>query len=218
MCELQHAGRGRLGRPWIAPFGSGIAMSLGWTCSDVVRTLPALSLGVGVAVSRALARAGAGGISLKWPNDIWFRDRKLGGVLIELRAEAGGPAHVVIGVGLNVSLPEQARREIEASGVAVAAASDACETAPSRNLLAGAILDELLSMLVQYERLGFSAFRDEWSALDGLKDRAAQVVVGGTAILGVARGVDSDGALLLETKERMQRFVSGEASLRLSAG
>jgi BirA family biotin operon repressor/biotin-[acetyl-CoA-carboxylase] ligase len=218
VCELQHAGRGRLGRRWIAPFGSGIAMSLGWTCSDVVRTLPALSLGVGVAVSRALARAGAEGISLKWPNDIWFRDRKLGGVLIELRAEAGGAAHVVIGVGLNVSLPEQARREIEASGVAVAAATDACKTAPSRNLVAGAILDELLSMLVQYERCGFSAFREAWSALDGLKDRPAQVVVGGTAILGVARGVDSDGALLLETEERMQRFVSGEASLRLSAG
>jgi BirA family transcriptional regulator, biotin operon repressor / biotin---[acetyl-CoA-carboxylase] ligase len=216
--ELQHAGRGRLGRRWISPFGGGIAMSLGWTCSDVVRTLPALSLGVGVAVSRALARAGAEGISLKWPNDIWFRDRKLGGVLIELRAEAGGPAHVVIGVGLNVSLPGEARREIEASGVAVAAVTDACKMAPSRNLVAGAILDELLSMLVQYERLGFSAFRDAWTALDGLKDRPVQVVVGGTAIFGIARGVDSDGALLLETKERMQRFVSGEASLRLRLG
>jgi BirA family biotin operon repressor/biotin-[acetyl-CoA-carboxylase] ligase len=184
----------------------------------VVRTLPALSLGVGVAVSRALSRAGAQGITLKWPNDIWFRDRKIGGVLIELRAESGGPAHVVIGVGINVSLPEQARREIEAGGVAVAAAADACATEPSRNLLAGAILDELLSMLVQYERFGFSAFRDEWSALDGLKDRPALVTVGGTAILGVARGVDSDGALLLETQERLQRFVSGEASLRLSVG
>jgi BirA family biotin operon repressor/biotin-[acetyl-CoA-carboxylase] ligase len=218
VCELQYAGRGRLGRRWVAPFGGGIAMSLGWTCSDVVRTLPALSLGVGVAVSRALARAGAEGISLKWPNDIWFRDRKLGGVLIELRAESGGPAHVVIGVGLNVSLSAEARRQIEASGaaVAVAAAADACVTAPSRNLVAGAILDELLSMLVQYEQLGFSAFRDEWTALDGLKDRPAQVVVGGAAILGIARGVDSDGALLLETQERMQRFVSGEASLRLS--
>jgi BirA family biotin operon repressor/biotin-[acetyl-CoA-carboxylase] ligase len=216
--ELQHAGRGRLGRRWISPFGGGIAMSLGWTCSDVVRTLPALSLGVGVAVSRALARAGAEGISLKWPNDIWFRDRKLGGVLIELRAEAGGPAHVVIGVGLNVSLPEEARREIETGGVAAAAVTDACKVVPSRNLVAGAILDELLSMLVQYERLGFSAFRDAWTALDGLKDRAVQVVVGGAAIFGIARGVDSDGALLLETKERMQRFVSGEASLRLSAG
>jgi BirA family biotin operon repressor/biotin-[acetyl-CoA-carboxylase] ligase len=216
--ELQFAGRGRLGRRWIAPFGSGIAMSLGWTCSDVVRTLPALSLGVGVAVSRALARAGAHGITLKWPNDIWFRDRKLGGVLIELRAESGGPAHVVIGVGINVSLPAQARREIEAGGAAVAAAADACATPPSRNAVAGAILDELLSMLVRYERLGFSAFRDEWTALDGLRDRPAEVTVGGTTIRGIARGVDSDGALLLETRGNLQRFVSGEASLRLSAG
>jgi len=218
LSELQHAGRGRLGRRWIAPFGGGIAMSLGWTCTDVVRTLPALSLGVGVAVSRALTRAGAQGITLKWPNDIWFRDRKLGGVLIELRAEAGGPAHVVIGVGINVSLPAEVRREIEASGVAVAAVTDACKTAPSRNLVAGAILDELLSMLVQYERYGFAAFRDAWTNLDGLKDRPAQVVVGGTVNLGVARGVDSDGALLLETQGSMQRYVSGEASLRLAHG
>ena len=218
LSELQHAGRGRLGRRWIAPFGGGIAMSLGWTCSDVVRTLPALSLGVGVAVSRALERAGAQGISLKWPNDIWFQDRKLGGVLIELRAEAGGAAHVVIGVGINVSLSEQVRREIEATGAAAAAVTDACRSPPSRNLVAGAILDELLSMLVQYERHGFAAFRDAWTALDGLKDRPAQVAVGGTVIFGVARGVDADGALMLETQGRMQRFVSGEASLRLVQG
>jgi BirA family biotin operon repressor/biotin-[acetyl-CoA-carboxylase] ligase len=218
IAELQHAGRGRLGRPWIAPFGSGIAMSLGWTCSDVVRTLPALSLGVGVAVARALARAGATGISLKWPNDIWFKDRKLGGVLIELRAEAGGPAHVVIGVGVNVSLPEEARRQIQASGAAVAAVTDACKQPPSRNLAAGAILDELLSMLLQYERFGFAAFRDAWTALDGLSGRAVKLLVGETAVHGIARGVDSDGALLLETGDRMQRFVSGEASLRLVHG
>ena len=218
IAELQHAGRGRLGRRWVAPFGGGIALSLGWTCSDVVRTLPALSLGVGVAVSRALSRAGAEGISLKWPNDIWFNDRKLGGVLIELRGEAGGPAHVVIGVGVNVWMPEEARRELEASGMSVAAVGDACRQPPSRNLAAGAILDELLSMLLQYERFGFAAFRDAWSALDGLKDRPAQVIVGQNSILGIARGVDADGALLLETPDRVQRFVSGEASLRLTRG
>jgi len=82
-------------------------------------------------------------------------------------------------------------------------------------LVAGAILDELLSMLVQYERFGFAAFRDAWTALDALHGRQARVVIGGTEIMGVARGVDSDGALLLETGDRMQRFVSGEASLRL---
>jgi BirA family biotin operon repressor/biotin-[acetyl-CoA-carboxylase] ligase len=218
MAELQHAGRGRLGRPWIAPFGGGIAMSLGWTCSDVVRTLPALSLGVGVAVSRALVRAGATGISLKWPNDIWFNDRKLGGVLIELRAEAGGPAHVVIGVGVNVRLSQDARARIEAVGSQVAAVADACRQPPSRNLVAGAILDELLSMLAQYERSGFAAFRDAWSALDGLYGRPALVVVGQTSVAGIARGVDADGALLLETEHHLQRFISGEASLRLIDG
>jgi BirA family transcriptional regulator, biotin operon repressor / biotin---[acetyl-CoA-carboxylase] ligase len=218
IAELQHAGRGRLGRRWIGAFGGGIAMSLGWTCSDVVRTLPALSLGVGVAVSRGLTRAGAAGIRLKWPNDIWFEDRKLGGVLIELRAEAGGPAHVVIGVGINVSLSVESRLEIEAGGTAAAAVADACAQPVLRNRVVGAILDELLSMLLQYERFGFAAFRDAWAALDGLNGRAAQVIVGDHAVLGIARGVDADGALLLETGDRLQRFVSGEASLRLIHG
>jgi BirA family biotin operon repressor/biotin-[acetyl-CoA-carboxylase] ligase len=216
--ELQHAGRGRLGRRWIAPFGAGIAMSVGWSFSDMARTLPALSLGVGVAVARALARAGAVGAALKWPNDIWFRDRKMGGVLIELRAEAQGPAHVVIGMGVNVFLPPGARQKIEASGVAAAAVEDACETAPSRNLVAGAILDELLSMLLQYERQGFGAFRDAWSSLDALNGRPAQIIVGDHVVTGVARGVDAEGALLLDSGDRVQRFVSGEASLRLIHG
>jgi BirA family transcriptional regulator, biotin operon repressor / biotin---[acetyl-CoA-carboxylase] ligase len=218
MSELQHAGRGRLGRRWIAPFGAGIAMSVGWSFSDMARTLPALSLGVGVAVARALARAGAVGASLKWPNDIWFKDRKMGGVLIELRAEAQGPAHVVIGIGINVFLPPGARQKIEASGVAVAAVEDACEVVPSRNRVAGAILDELLSMLLQYERQGFAAFRDAWTGLDALNGRPAQIIVGDSVVTGVARGVDADGALLLDNGDRVQRFVSGEASLRLIHG
>jgi BirA family biotin operon repressor/biotin-[acetyl-CoA-carboxylase] ligase len=216
--ELQHAGRGRLGRRWIAPFGAGVAMSVAWSFSDMARSLPALSLGVGVAVARALARAGGRGIALKWPNDIWFQDRKMGGVLIELRAEAQGPAHVVIGIGVNVFLPPGARQKIEASGVAVAAVEDACDAVPSRNWVAGAILDELLSMLLVYEEQGFGAFREAWSALDALSGRSAQIVVGDRVVSGLARGVDADGALLLDSSEGMHRFVSGEASLRLIHG
>lgn len=218
MCELQHGGRGRRGRRWIAPFGSGIALSVAWTFGDGARTVPALSLAVGVAVSRALTRAGALGVRLKWPNDIWFQEGKIGGVLIELRTEASGPAHVVIGVGINVALPAAARREIEAGGARVAAVADACALAPSRNLLAGAILDELLSMLVQFEREGFAAFRDAWTALDALSGRSARVLLADVVISGTARGVDSEGALLLETGIGMQRFVSGEASLRVGEG
>jgi BirA family transcriptional regulator, biotin operon repressor / biotin---[acetyl-CoA-carboxylase] ligase len=218
LSELQHAGRGRRGRRWVAPFGTGLAMSVAWTFSDAARSLPALSLGVGVAVTRAARRAGATGILLKWPNDIWFEDRKIGGVLIELRAEAGGPAHVVIGIGLNVALPAEARRRIEAGGLRIAALSAAWEAAPSRNLVAGAILDELLSMLGRYEREGFAAFRDAWLELDALSGRPARVLLADAVISGTARGVDSEGALLLDTGDRVQRFVSGEASLRMLEG
>ena len=216
--ELQHAGRGRLGRRWIAPFGSGLAISVAWSFSDAARALPALSLGVGVALSRALVRAGAAGIALKWPNDVWYRDRKVGGVLVEIRAEAGGPAQVVIGVGLNVRLPPPARREIEAGGAQVAAVADACKTLPSRNQIAGTLLDELLSMLVEFERVGFPAYRDDWTALDALNGRQVQVQLGGKIAAGIARGADLDGALLLEVEGGLQRFVSGEASLRLIEG
>jgi BirA family biotin operon repressor/biotin-[acetyl-CoA-carboxylase] ligase len=218
LSELQHAGRGRRGRRWIAPFGSGVALSVAWTFGDGASSLAALSLGVGVAVASALERCGARGVALKWPNDIWFMDRKIGGVLIELRAEAGGPAHVVIGVGINVSLTAAARSEVEAGGTKAAAAADACAAPPSRNRVAGAILDELLSMLGQFEREGFAAFREAWSALDALSGRPARVLLADRVIAGTARGVDPEGALLLESGDRLHRFVSGEASLRAIEG
>ena len=214
MSELQHAGRGRRGRPWVAPFGGSIALSLNWSFTDASRANPALSLCVGVAIARALQRSGAAGIELKWPNDIWFDDRKVGGILIEVRAEAGGPAHVVIGVGLNVRLSPAMRAQIEASGVKAAAVADACSAPPSRNFIAGAIIDALLSMLADFERDGFSGFREAWTALDALRDRPAQVLMGEAVICGTARGVDAHGALRLERDGRVQEFVSGEVSLR----
>ncbi|HWS63079.1 MAG TPA: biotin--[acetyl-CoA-carboxylase] ligase [Steroidobacteraceae bacterium] len=214
LSELQHAGRGRRGRHWIAPFGGSIALSMSWSFSDASRASPALSLCVGVAIARALERAGALGIGLKWPNDIWFDDRKMGGILIEVRAEASGPAHVVIGVGLNVSLSSGMRAQIEASGVKAAAIADACTAPPSRNFIVGAIIDALLSMLADFERDGFSGFREAWTALDALRDRPAQVLMGEAVICGTARGVDAHGALRLERDGRLQEFVSGEVSLR----
>jgi BirA family biotin operon repressor/biotin-[acetyl-CoA-carboxylase] ligase len=193
-------------------------MSVAWGFSDAAHAVPALSLGVGVAVSRALMRSGAAAIGLKWPNDIWYRGRKVGGVLVEVRAEAGGAAQVVIGIGLNVHLTEAARLEIEAGGARVAAVADACRTPPSRNVIAGALLDELLSMLVQFEHGGFAALRDEWAALDALNGRLVLLQQGERQSQGIARGADVDGALLLEIDGRLQRFVSGEASLRLIEG
>src|SRR5271165_1100151 len=216
-CELQSAGRGRRGRRWVAPFGASIAMSLAWTFRDAARDLPALSLAVGVAVCRALRRVGARAIQLKWPNDLWFENQKIGGVLIELRAEAGGAAHVVIGVGINVALPPGARAQVEAGAgpVPIAAVADACPNSrlpPSRNRIAGATIDELLRMLTEFERAGFAPFRDSWSALDALEGRAVRVLIGDRSVAGVARGVDPDGGFCLDVGGRVQKFTSGEVS------
>jgi BirA family biotin operon repressor/biotin-[acetyl-CoA-carboxylase] ligase len=216
--ELQQAGRGRRGRRWISPFGASLALSIGWSFAGATAVNPALSLAVGVAVARALVRLGAANIRLKWPNDVWLADRKLGGVLVELRTEGGGGAHVVIGIGLNVSLSAEQRLAIESQGVRVAAVSDACPGRVSRNALAATLLEELLRMLDGFEAHGFAALRAEWLALDALAGRNVRVLTGDAAIGGIARGVDLDGALLLEVGGKLLRQVSGEVSLRLYEG
>jgi len=217
LAELQVAGRGRRGRPWIAPFGASLALSVGWRFPEAARAGSALSLAAGVAVCRALARVGASGTSLKWPNDVWLGRRKMGGILVELRTDAGA-AHAVIGVGLNLFLSGESRRAIELRGTRPAALAEACPAGFSRNGVAAALLEELLSMLEAFERLGFAPFRDRWRSLDALEGRAARVLIGEDLVEGIARGVDEDGALLLESGGRLQKFISGDASLRPAPG
>jgi BirA family biotin operon repressor/biotin-[acetyl-CoA-carboxylase] ligase len=219
LAELQNAGRGRQGRRWISPFGASLALSLGWTFRDAERVDSTLSLAAGVAVCRALGRLGARGIGLKWPNDVWFEDRKLGGVLVETRM-GGGTAQVVVGVGLNLHLSEESRRQIGGlvGILGLAALDTVCPSPASRNALAAALLTELLSMLPLFERHGFAAFRDEWRSLDALRGRPVRVLLAQDAVEGVACGVDEDGGLLLEHGGNVDKFIAGEASLRLIPG
>ena len=214
--ELQTAGRGRRGRRWIAPFGASLALSIAWAFRDVVRDMASLSLGVGVAVVRTLERLGARGIRLKWPNDVLFERNKLAGILVELRAEAGGPAHVVIGIGLNVALSQAARREIAASGgrVDVAAAADACRERPSRNRLAGVLIDEVLGVLAEFEESGFAGLHAAWTSLDALRGETVRVAVGETSVVGDACGIDFDGALWVDVDGVRKKFVAVEVTLR----
>jgi len=219
LAELQSAGRGRQGRRWISPFGASLALSLGWTFRDAERVDPALSLAVGVAVCRALGGLGARGIRLKWPNDVWFEDRKLGGVLVETRM-GGGMAQAVVGIGLNLHLSDESRRRIGTlvGPPELAALDTACPSPLSRNAVAAALLTELLSMLPLFERHGFAAFRDEWRSLDALQGRPARVLLAQGAVEGIACGVDEDGGLLLEHGGNVDKFIAGEASLRLIPG
>ena len=220
LAEFQSAGRGRRGRSWLAPFASGLCLSFGWVLREPPAELAALTLAVGVATLRALARFEVTELALKWPNDVLQKDRKLGGVLCELRAEAGGPAYAVIGVGLNVRLPAAARATILAAGglapvdLAEALAPAPC---PPRSRLAAALLDELTRMALEFEARGFAPFVPEWRRADALCDRPVRVIAHSATRDGVARGIDGDGSLRVELDGRLERVSSGEVTLRAVA-
>ena len=215
VAEFQTAGRGRRGRSWVAPYGSGICLSFSWLFREAPPQLPALSLVVGVAILRALAHLGLAGAALKWPNDVLFEGRKLGGILCELRAEAAGPAYLVIGIGLNVGLPPAARSAIVASGLAPADLAElAGEALPSRSHLVAAIAAALHEVVQQFEQGALPALLEEWRRADALLGRSVQVLAPQGARTGVARGVTADGALDVEFAEGRERIVSGEVSLR----
>ncbi len=215
LAELQQSGRGRRGRQWLAPFGSGICMSLGWLFDSMPPTFSALSLAVGVALTRALRELGAHEVGLKWPNDVLWRGRKLAGVLIEMRGEPDGPAHVIIGIGVNVHLPESSRQTLAEQQAVVTDLQEMLgEQCPGRNALVTAFAAHLLEVLQRFAREGFAPFIEEWQRYDALRDASVRVLQGERTLEGVARGVTNDGSLLVETRDGLQSFVSGEVSLR----
>lgn len=219
--EFQSAGRGRRGRNWLAPFGSGLCLSYAWLFREPPAELSSLSLAVGVAAVRALRACGVDGVGLKWPNDLLSGDRKLGGILCELRAEAAGPAYVVVGLGLNVALPAAAQSRIAEASAAVGGLAPASLAdrgpAPSRSRLATALLDALTAMVGDFEANGFAPFHDEWTRADALAGRAVRVLAQRAERAGIARGIAPDGALLVEIDGRPERVTSGEVSLRVAA-
>jgi BirA family biotin operon repressor/biotin-[acetyl-CoA-carboxylase] ligase len=215
LAEYQSAGRGRRGRSWLAPPGGAICLSLSWMFRAVPPDLGALGLVIGVCVLRALKALGAQGVSLKWPNDLLLEDRKLGGVLIDLRAESGGPAHVVIGIGLNVALGEALLGRIAQAGLAATDLASAGLARGSRNRIAAALIGACVQGLAGFEREGFKSFMEEWRSADALRGRPVEVRgAEGTASRGLARGIDMHGALIVETAQGVRRFVSGDVSVR----
>lgn len=211
LAEEQTAGRGRRGRAWFSPWGRSFYGTLGWVFQEGISALEGLSLAMGVAVVRALRRYGVQAAGLKWPNDIVVGEAKLGGILIEVQAEAGGPCQAIIGLGLNLSLPPEAALLL---GRAVTDVSSLTGRRVERNRLGALIIEEMLRLLQDYAQRRFASVRDEWQALDVLYGQS--VVVTGLAqeIAGVARGVDGHGSLLVETPEGVRLVQAGEVSLR----
>ena len=214
LAEYQSAGRGRRGRAWLAPPGGAVCMSLSWTFPEVPRDVGALSLAVGVCVLRALESQGISDVRLKWPNDVLVGDRKLGGILIELRAESAGPACAVVGIGLNVALGAPLMEKIATTGLQAIDLASVAKKAVSRNALAASLIDCVVRGLVTFEQEGLRPFVDEWRQADALRARPVSVQAGEEKVRGLARGIDLTGALLLETPQGLKKFFSGEVTVR----
>ena len=216
--EYQTAGRGRRGRAWLAPPGGAICLSLSWTFRDTPEDLGALGLVIGVCELRALRSLGLAEGRLKWPNDVLVHDRKLGGILIELRAESGGSACVVIGIGLNVALGSPLLARIAETGIAAIDLVTAGLAESARNTVAAALVESCICGLQDFERDGLRPFIEDWREADALRGRMVDVKgAAGEVIKGLARGVDLHGALLVETPEGgLRKFVSGDVTVRVS--
>lgn len=214
LAEDQTAGRGRRGRAWLAAPGGSICLSLAWSFPQIPRDLGALGLAVGVCARRALRRHVKEPIALKWPNDLTLGDRKLAGILIEMRGESGGPAYVVIGIGVNVVLGEAVLARIAETGTRATDLKSAGADPVPRNALVAELVTEMIGGLTVFESEGLRPFADEWEAADALRGRAVSVQAGERSARGIARGIDIGGALVVETPQGLRKFVSGEVSVR----
>jgi BirA family biotin operon repressor/biotin-[acetyl-CoA-carboxylase] ligase len=210
--ELQTHGRGRRGRTWHGALGGSLTFSLLWRFSLGAAQLSGLSLAIGVALVRALRELGVANIQLKWPNDLIHGYRKLGGVLIELQGDALGPSTAVIGVGLNLRLPEQVKHQIDQ---AVVDLHGVMPDLASRNAVLGVALRHLADMLADFDVHGFEALRMEWQGLHAYQNKPVVMrMPDGAEMAGVVRGVTAEGALILDTVSGERRFGSGEMRLR----
>ena len=211
LAEQQTAGKGRRGRQWVSPFGRNIYLSFLWQFQQGFASISGLSLAAGVAVIRALKRFDIDGVGLKWPNDIYWQQQKLGGILVEVAGEAGGACEVVLGLGLNLSLDEQQADSIDQAWTDLQRIS--AGRLFSRNALASALIDELLSMMANFDQQGLAYYLEEWRSYDVMLNQSVYLYQGHQQITGIVQGVDDNGLLLLKTDSgQVQVFASGEVS------
>ncbi|OGT56268.1 MAG: biotin--[acetyl-CoA-carboxylase] ligase [Gammaproteobacteria bacterium RIFCSPHIGHO2_12_FULL_63_22] len=209
--EYQSGGVGRNGRPWASPASANLYFSVSRRFSRSLATMSGLSLVVGVAAAEALHAMGFGGVRLKWPNDLWVDARKLGGILVQLRNDPPG-CSAIIGMGLNVRMPDDAARRIDQAwcDLSQLGAGDV-----SRNEVAARLLGALLPALQCFDDEGLAPFLPRWHALDALRGAAVRVTDGVQQFEGMSLGINADGALRLRGEDGHERsFHGGEVSLR----
>lgn len=209
----QTAGRGRAGRSWLSSSEGSLTFSLAWKFDASLARLTGLPLAVGVALADTLEGLGVQ-VGLKWPNDVLRDGDKLAGILIETQAAPGGGVWAVIGIGLNLVMPDELEARIGRS-----VASLPWLARMDRDALLAALLAGLAGALRQFERAGFAAFAARWNARHAWQGELVTILDGGVVLYeGSAAGVDDAGRLLLDTVDGRIAVLAGDVSLRVKGG
>ncbi len=214
LAEHQSAGRGRHGRSWHDSPGGSIMLSMAWIMKSPA-LLGGLSLCAGVAIVRVMQATGVDNIQLKWPNDVLWDGRKLGGILVETTRENNDTWRLVTGVGLNACFKKKSV-QIDQPWIDLAEIEQQTDISlHDRHQLAAEIIIELTNMYGQFSRRGFVPFRDEWMTSHAHQDCEVRVIGGQQVLRGTAIGVDDTGALQIRKADgAVESVVSGEISVR----
>lgn len=210
VAEYQQAGRGRRGRKWFSPFGANLYLSMYWRLEQGPAAAIGLSLVIGIVMAEVLRDLGASQVRVKWPNDLYLQDRKLAGILVELTGKTGDAAQIVIGAGINLAMRQVESDVINQGWINLQEAGIAID----RNTLAARLINELRAALELFEQEGLAPYLSRWEKLDNFINRPVKLIIGDKEIVGISRGIDTQGALLLEQDGAIKAWMGGEISLR----
>lgn len=206
IAEFQSKARGRRGRQWFSPFGTNLYFSMYWRLEQGIAAAMGLSLVVGIVVTQTLRELSGQDIKVKWPNDLYLNDQKLAGILVELAGKTGDCAHAVIGIGVNLNMTNPDTNIVNQKWANLGNIN--------RNLLVAKIAKTLRENLEKFEKNGLAFFIDDWNHLDNFIHRPVKLLIGDEVIRGIAKGINDQGALLLEQDGKIEAYIGGEISLR----
>ena len=211
IAEYQISGRGRRGKRWVSPFASHLYFSYYKAFNLPLDKLSGLSLLIGIATLNALEALSIEGLKLKWPNDIYCQNKKLAGILIETAPSRSEMTKVVIGIGINVKMPPEQAVLIDQPLIDLAEIS---HQKVDRNALSALLIQELDKLLPIFEEEGLAPFIKQWLNYDHFIDQPINLLIGDKVESGICRGINEQGALLLDKNGNIIPFIGGEISVR----
>ncbi|MBH0028748.1 MULTISPECIES: bifunctional biotin--[acetyl-CoA-carboxylase] ligase/biotin operon repressor BirA [unclassified Pseudoalteromonas] len=210
VAEMQQAGRGRRGRVWQSPFGANLYYSYFWRLDDGLQAAMGVSIAVGLAVYDAIKALYQIDVELKWPNDIYINKQKLAGVLVELDGQPQGPCQLVIGIGINLQMPESFSQHIDQAWTDLNQHTQKLD----KNQLVASLTYHLEQRLVQYRQTGLQDMYEQWNSLNAFAGDYVELNTGHRSWRGICEGIDPQGGIRIRQDGEVKSYYGGEVSLR----